>query len=443
MLRKEHRCRLDGKFGLTVTFIVGEQSKTDPGRILTVLPQCRRPGHTHESNVHLTWYLWWVGEQVRQMPPMLFSVLPESVGLDTPCISEHFIATWLEVSRYLGNGMNSSIDNLVDHLTKENMIILDGKDAQRLAKSIVFAIIGWQTMLYRPDCGSCPLSQLSIKDELCGHRGQAHMALHQTETCCKRPLHEFLMGFGMLLPPLNFNAQELPEHSKAFAELRTVGPNTLNALLLTTLGRLSIRWTDCLACHLELDPNADVVYLFRYPSFCVANCQQQDMEKPAHGTLHACAKPTSGIAKWATPDEVSQLLEETLMSYRLFFGQSKASRRLFRALTPFERVPKEGQDALLNELCGRKRCRDWAKRPDREIYDLQHDFPILRSRIAALNYHLSARKPRTWKDLWRDKRDSAQWFTFWAVLIIGGFGLLFSFLQVVLQIAQLALMTNV
>jgi hypothetical protein len=376
------------------------------------------------------------------MPPALFCVVPGHAALDTPCISEHFITIWLEVSRYLSSETNPRIDVLVDHLRHENILIADGKETQTLAKSIVFAIIGWQTMLYRPDCGSCPPSQLSIKDELRGHRGLAHMALQQSETCCKRPLYECLMGFGMLLPPPNFNAQDLPEHTKAFAELQVVGSNTLNASLLATLGRLSVRWTDCLACHLELDTNTDVVYMFRYPSFCVANCLPGDKDKGAHGTLHACARPAFVYAKWATPGEVSQLLEETLMSYRLLFGQSKASRRLFRALTPFELIPKEGEDGLLNELCGRKRCKDWAKRPDREIYDLQHDFPILRSRIATLNYHLSSRKPRTWKDLWRDKRDSAQWFTFWAVLIIGGFGLLFSFIQVVLQMVQLAVSTN-
>jgi hypothetical protein len=53
-----------------------------------------------------------------------------------------------------------------------------------------------------------------------------------------------------------FQCSRLPEYTKAFAELWVVGPNTLNVSLLTTLDRLSVRWTDCLACHLELDTNA-------------------------------------------------------------------------------------------------------------------------------------------------------------------------------------------
>ena len=48
------------------------------------------------------------------------------------------------------------------------------------------------------------------------------------------------------------------------------------------------------------------------------------------------------------------------------------------------------EDWLLNELCGLKRCSIWAKRPDREIYHLPHDFPIFEtpnstSKLLSLN----------------------------------------------------------
>jgi len=36
-------------------------------------------------------------------------------------------------------------------------------------------------------------------------------------------------------------------------------------------------------------------------------------------------------------------------------------------------------------------------------------------------------------------RDSASWFTLWAVLIIGGIGIMLAFIQVILQIMQVAL----
>lgn len=59
---------------------------------------------------------------------------------------------------------------------------------------------------------------------------------------------------------------------------------------------------------------------------------------------------------------------------------------------------------------------------ERESYDLARDFPMYRSRLVALSQCVSQQAPRTWKDLWRDKRDSAGWFTFWAVLFMGGLG---------------------
>lgn len=132
------------------------------------------------------------------------------------------------------------------------------------------------------------------------------------------------------------------------------------------------------------------------------------------------------------------MLNETLQSYRLLFGQNKAARQLFRRLRPFENIPEVGRDKLLTTLCSQKQCRTTLKAPERESYDLPHDFPILRSRLAILMCHLSNKKPRTWKEIWQDKRDSASWLTFWAVLVIGGLGIILALLQVILQIVQIA-----
>ena len=41
-------------------------------------------------------------------------------------------------------------------------------------------------------------------------------------------------------------------------------------------------------------------------------------------------------------------------------------------------------------------------------------------------------------ELWRDKPDSAQCFTFWAVLMFSGAGIIHSLLQVILAIVQVA-----
>jgi hypothetical protein len=142
---------------------------------------------------------------------------------------------------------------------------------------------------------------------------------------------------------------------------------------------------------------------------------------------------------WATHEDINDLLRETLLSYRLLFGQNKASRRLFRSLNPFGDLPERCKDRNLSELCGRKQSGFETQLPERDSYVLSKDFPILRSRLAVLAYHFSNKRPRTWKELWNDKRDSASWFTFWTVLIFGGIAIILAFVQVVLQIVQVSL----
>ena len=329
---------------------------------------------------------------------------------------------------------------MVAHILASGLIEeANGKNETLEARSLVFAIIGWQTMLYRPALGTCPPQQLAVIDEQDGYRGQAFMALKQFQGSAKRPLHEFLMGFGILLPPADLCTSTSVEVRKSFTDLRTVEPSSFNAFLLHSIGQFKIKWVDVLSCHLEFDDRAKTIFLFRYPSFCVA-CGNSGMEERSPATvIHAGAAPSSSSRQWACEEDVTEMLLETLLSYRLLFAQDKQARKLYRKLDPFAGVPPEGRDHLLPSLCGRKSFHTPQIPSDQDSYNLQRHFPILRSRIAALHRLLSASKPRGWRELWRDKRDSAAWFTFWIVLIFGGIAILLSALQVLLQILQMAI----
>lgn len=135
--------------------------------------------------------------------------------------------------------------------------------------------------------------------------------------------------------------------------------------------------------------------------------------------------------------EVTQLLHEILLSYRLLFGQSKDSRRLFQSMDVFKGEPPEAHDPLLEQLCNSKSVMLPPSCKEREFYRLRRDFPILRSKIASLQQQMQNLKPRGWREIWKDKRDSAQWYTFWAVMIFGASGIVLAAIQVVLQAAQL------
>lgn len=385
----------------------------------------------------MRWYSWWLNKQIKHEPQETFSCLPGFQNQWANGANESFVALWQEVHRLMTTDTYVSIDELILRLNKNDALLLSS-DAAALttARNLIFTVIGWQTMLYRSDLGSCPRIQLAIADDMDGHQGQANMCLKQSHACCKKSMHDFLLGFGVLLPPRNFAALEIAENKQAFKEIRVADIASCNAYLLTSIGGLNIKWIDSLACHMDLDRDSSTLFLFRYPSFCAANICSEKGNALHKSVIHACAAPYSS-GQWATEDDVEQMLHETLLTYRLLFGQSKAGRRLFRKLKPFEQILEAGQDKFLTIICGQEVYEGNPKLRERMIYDLPRDFPVYRSRLAVLISHLNARKPRSWKELWQDKRDSASWLTFWVVLLFGGVGILLALLQVILQIVQL------
>jgi hypothetical protein len=99
-------------------------------------------------------------------------------------------------------------------------------------------------------------------------------------------------------------------------------------------------------------------------------------------------------------------------------------------------LQKNEKIRLLDSLCGRKRCCLPPECREREFYDLTHDCSMYRDKIAAIYHNLSLRKPRTWKESWHHKRDSAQWHTIRLVLIVGVIYIILTDMRVVIQILQ-------
>lgn len=411
--------------------------ETDLADLARILPYFYQPEISRHGQVDMSWYSWWVREQLDLSPDSLLSALPGH-GRAEKAVA--FVDLWHALGRLLSDNTSPSIDHIVQYLIDDKKIE-EPADSQGspVVKSLVFATIGWQTMLFRGDHGSGPSTTFAIVDEMSGHQGRGIMKLRYPQTCSREPLSKCLLCFGVLLPPKNYDLAQSPEHRRAFIEYKEVDTTCVNASMLVNVGRLQLKWTDCMACHLELDLATNSVYLFRYPSFCVASRAVVRNDKTIRGPIYACAQQDAGSSMWAKQDEVTDLLDEILMTFRLLFGQSKQSRKLFRRLSPFAGAPVEAQDTLLLDLCGRKHPRIPLFRGERKTWNLEHDFPILRSRLSTLAYEMSNRKPRTWKELWKDKRDEAQWATFWVVIIFGAIGLCLSAIQVVLQAVQLGI----
>jgi hypothetical protein len=206
-----------------------------------------------------SWYDSWFDKQLKTLPS------PISERLRSPLEIFQAIAKFCKPE--------TSIDDMANHLLALDFIETNGSEDKglQIARSISFAVLGWQTMLYLPAFGTCPPQQMAIEDVLDGYTGQAYMTLKQDQSRIKSCLADFLLGFGLMLPSENLCINDDPEDCLAFEKVAIVGPDEFNAALLKSFAHISIKWVDTLAPHMEFDKATNTLFLFRYPSFCMAS----------------------------------------------------------------------------------------------------------------------------------------------------------------------------
>ncbi|KAH8591284.1 hypothetical protein B0O99DRAFT_632376 [Bisporella sp. PMI_857] len=64
------------------------------------------------------------------------------------------------------------------------------------------------------------------------------------------------------------------------------------------------------------------------------------------------------------------------------------------------------------------------------------DFPLFETRLRQLRHYMDTQKPRGLRQLWRDNRDSLNYFTFWGVITFGVSSLLLALFSLAVGIAQ-------
>jgi hypothetical protein len=213
----------------------------------------------------LDWYPKWLKMQFDTAPSLIrdhLQSLPESFE---------------EIAIHATTVPATSLDDMASHLLRYEPLQYENDQDKRLAaRSIAFAILGWQTMLYLPDLGACPMQQFAIADIMDGYNGQAFMKFKQDHSTVKHSLSEFLLGFGLMLPKENICVSEDAEGCQAFEKVDIVTPQELNAPILQQFAGIDIEWVDVLAPHLEFDKATNKLYMFRNPSFCRPICLHQE-----------------------------------------------------------------------------------------------------------------------------------------------------------------------
>lgn len=191
-----------------------------------------------------------------------------------------------------------------------------------------------------------------------------------------------------------------------------------------------------------------------------------------------------------SPKEQSALHREVLLSYRLLFGQSSRSRKqVGKELSHLSKTVSKTQnchsitnsqhpstsssnvitthiDPFLSTICTMpllSRLRFFSSTSQKKHYDLLpgalfpssaldihdqlqecdtysacDDFPIFGHRLLKLQRYSMRQQPSRVRDFWRDRRNPLQWYTFWAVLWIGGLTSALAVLQLVVGVVQIA-----
>lgn len=129
-------------------------------------------------------------------------------------------------------------------------------------------------------------------------------------------------------------------------------------------------------------------------------------------------------------------MRETLLSLHVIYGQDPKSRRIFDETKPFKDIPAARHDGMLRSVC----CGPWGftdfNHQPKRVYNLKVDFPILGAKLQSLSEHVRLQEPRTLRQIWNDKRNTLQWWTFWAVIIFGAVATALGVAQTVLAALQ-------
>lgn len=152
------------------------------------------------------------------------------------------------------------------------------------------------------------------------------------------------------------------------------------------------------------------------------------------------------------------MYREILLTYRLLFGQSAKARRLLNQ--HLDNSPDGMPDPFIKVCTSPLPSKQWyiwrqEKQPfpgfifpisaldlhgqvqDSDTYSAQDDFPFFGSKLLILQRYNMRQQPKKVQDLWRDHRNPLQWYTFWAVIFVGGAGILLAILQVAIGLVQM------
>ena len=96
----------------------------------------------------------------------------------------------------------------------------------------------------------------------------------------------------------------------------------------------------------------------------------------------------------------------------------------------------EGEEVWHDELSYHSAYRDTLEATLRKISVKYSQFPLFETRLRELRHYMDSQKPHSLRQLWKDNRDSINYYTFWGVIIFGSLSVALSLFSLAVSIAQ-------
>ena len=134
---------------------------------------------------------------------------------------------------------------------------------------------------------------------------------------------------------------------------------------------------------------------------------------------------------------------EISSSWGLLFTTSNQCTK--RNITNYDQLSKpfwvSDENAKMQKSRHLKGWHSWDTPPDvghlgHRITKPYSQFPIFENRLRKLVFYMDAQKPQGLRQLWRDKRDTLNFYTFWGVIIFGGLSVFLALFSLAVSIAQ-------
>ncbi|KAH7400441.1 hypothetical protein BKA64DRAFT_708120 [Cadophora sp. MPI-SDFR-AT-0126] len=223
----------------------------------------------------------------------------------------------------------------------------------------------------------------------------------------------------------------------------------LNVRSLASLGDLHVIWTSILENHLLLDlRNKTLSIVWQVPYACKfspVGRWEWAMARSVGIGFCGLSQPFSGgpyqlneevRRTWAFLFATNSSFEKRCEDYASVDGNSlMVDSNPYHLLKSYQHLRKRhlGEDMDNYRYEG---YRDVFKAARNKALVPYAQFPVFENRLRQLRHYMDSQKPRGIRQLWKDKRDTLNYYTFWGVIIFGSLSIFLAFFSLAVSIAQ-------